>query len=430
MAPVKPRVGWAALVALAAARLLQPRPALAQDLPPPPGSTAPQERPGLIRVGTWYLTPYLHIGNLGIDTNVLYTPTDTQADFIASGGPGLEMVRPLDTKASSRVRLDGGLDYLYFARTESQRRLNGYGSGLLELHGVKTDLVLQEDYAQTYSRPSYQVDERVQQETEGTRGLLKRRLGERFELAPYGERQRLRVESVDYLGTDLRQTTSEDRYLVGSELRMALTVKTQLVGGGEEDWYRFPYLPERNGASTLAFGGFRTDDTALIAGHALAGMRWFRLDTGGRRDGFYADVSAIWSLSPKTQLGASYMRDLQYSVFSTTGDTPTNIYETAQVFLDKMLARSIYLRLTGGITWLRSDGAITIIVPGQGPQTAVRDDTMRDAAAELGYQFRTRTRIGGRVSYTTRVSPFETWGIHGLLAGLTVTYNPPQPKFR
>ena len=82
------------------------------------------------------------------------------------------------------------------------------------------------------------------------------------------------------------------------------------------------------------------------------------------------------------------------------------------------------------MSWLRSDGAVTIVPPGEEAQTAVRDDTFREASAELGYQFRSRVRIGATARYTRRNSTFETFGIDGLLAGLTVTYNPPQPRFR
>ena len=390
---------------------------------------APPKRPGLIKLGKFYLTPYLSIGNMGVDTNVFYTATDRQTDFAASGGPGLEIVRPLDAKAKSRIRLDGAADYLYYARTKSLRRWNGQGSALIELHGLKTDVAAEESYVRSYSRANYQVDARVQQETERTRGLLTRRLGDRFELACFGERQKARLDSQDYLGTDLRGTMSEDSFLAGGELRLALSVKTQLVGGGEEDWYRFPFASERNGRSTLAFGGLRTDATALVAGQALAGVRWFELDGGGRRNAVYAAVSATWNLTPMTKLGASYTRDVQYSVFSTSGSTPTNLFQTVQVFLDKMLTRTIYLNLTAGQTILRSDGSLRIVTPG-GESSAVRDDTLRTAGAELGYQFRSRVRIGATARYVKRRSSFETFGIQGLLAGLTVTYNPPQPKFR
>jgi len=392
-----------------------------------PTDAAP-ERPGLFRLGTLYLTPYLHIGSLGVDTNVFYTPTARQTDFTVSGGPGLEIVRPFGRE--SRVRLDGGLDYLYFAKTESQRKLNGYGTAQLDLVGVKTRLAIEERWASSYGRPSYEVNERVQQETERTRAFLRRNLGDRYALALFGGRRRTRTDSQEYLGTDLGDTLTEDRYEAGGELRIALSVKTQLVGGGEEDWYRFPRLPERDGRSTLAYGGFRTDPTALISGQALAGYRWFRLETGEERDGVYANVDAAWNLGPKTKLGARYLRDIDYSAFQASGPTPTNENELVEVFLDKVLVSNLYVRFFGRLSRLASDGAITIVPPDGGSQSAVRDDRAREAGAELGYQFLQRFRVGVTAFYTTRQSPFETFGVEGFLAGLTVQYNPPQPTFR
>jgi hypothetical protein len=400
--------------------------------PPGPGGTAASdvtsERPGLFRLGALYLTPYLHIGSLGIDTNVFYTPTARQTDFTASGGPGLEIVRPFGQE--SRLRLDGGLDYLYFAKTESQRKLNGYGTAQLDLAGVKTRLAIEERWASSYGRPSYEVNERVQQETEGTRGFLRRNLGDRYALALFGSRRRMRTDSQDYLGTNLGETLTEDRYEAGAELRIAVSVKTQLVGGGEESWYRYPRLPERDGRSTLAYGGFRTDETALVSGQALAGYRWFRLETGEERSGFYSNVDTVWNLSPNTKLGARYFRDIDYSAFQTSGPTPTNLNESVEVFLDKVLVSNLYVHLFARLNRLASDGAIAIVPSGGGSQSSVRDDRAREAGAELGYQFLQRFRIGLTAFYTTRESPFETFGVEGLLAGLTVQYNPPQPTFR
>ena len=399
--------------------------------PPGPAGAGPSDevpaRPGLFRLGALYLTPYLQLGSLGIDTNVFYSPTDRQTDFTASGGPGLEIVRPFGRE--SRLRLDGGLDYLYFARTESQRKLNGYGTAQLDLVGVKTRLFIEERYASSYSRPSFEVNERVQQETEGTQGFLRRNLGDRFALALFGERKRTTTDSQDYLGTDLGDTLTEDRYRAGGELRLAVSVKTQVVGGGEREWYRYPRLPERDGDSIKVYGGFRTDDTALIVGQALLGYQWFRLDTGGERSGLYANVDAAWNIAPKTKLGARYRREIDYSAFATTGPTPTNLNETVEAYLDKVLARNLYFRLFGRLGTLASDGEITIVTP-DGIETAVRDDRVREAGAEFGYQFRTRVRIGVTATYTTRESAFETFGVEGLLAGLTVRYNPPQPTFR
>ena len=112
-------------------------------------------------------------------------------------------------------------------------------------------------------------------------------------------------------------------------------------------------------------------------------------------------MDAAWNLSPKTKLGARYTRDIGYSAFATTGPTPTNLNETAEVYLDKLLASNLYFRLFGRLGTLVSDGAITVVTP-DGIETAVRDDRVREAGAELGYQFRTRVRIGVTATYTTR----------------------------
>jgi hypothetical protein len=385
------------------------------------------ERPGLFRLGSFYLTPYLHVGTMGIDTNVFYSATDRQTDFTASGGPGLEIVRPFGL--GSRFRVNGALDYLYFAKTESQRRLNGFGTASLELNGVKTRFVVEERYERTFSRPNYEVNERIEQEREGTQALLRRDLGDRVRLAIFGDRTRTLTDSTLYLGTDLGNTLTEDRYRAGSELQLALSIKTRLVAGGEESWYRYPNLPERDGQSTLAYGGFRTDISALISGHALAGMRWFRLDTGANRNVVYADVNATWNISFKSKLGGLYTRDIDYSAFATSGETPTNLNETAEIFMEKFLTRSVYLRLFARQLRLISDGEVTLITA-EGLVRSERNDRVREAGAELGYQFRTRVRAGITASYTDRASSIETFGIAGLVAGFTLQYNPPQPTFR
>lgn len=424
-------VGWTPLLALAVAcTLAAPTWAQVADPGSAGGGVAEvlPERPGLFRVGSFYLTPYLHVGTLGIDTNVFYTPTDRQTDFTASGGPGLEVVRPIGKL--SRIRLDGGMDYVWFAKTEAQRRLNGYGSALLDLQGVRTRFALEERYATTFSRPSYEVNERVQQEAEGTQALLGRRLSERFALAIFGSRQHTVTDSTDYLGTDLGRTLTEDRYEAGGELRLALSVKTKLVGGGEQEWHRFPVAPERDGQSTLAYGGFRTDGTALISGQALGGARFFQLESGETRSAVYIDVDAAWAYSPKTKIGARFTRDLNYSALATTGETPTNVQLMGELYLDKMLTRTIYLRIFGRLGQLNSDGQVVIVTPEEGLVVAVRDDRIREAGAEFGYQFRPRVRIGVTARYSKRRSNIRTFGVDGLLAGLTVQYNPPQPTFR
>jgi hypothetical protein len=159
-------------------------------------------------------------------------------------------------------------------------------------------------------------------------------------------------------------------------------------------------------------------------------MRWFRLDTGATRDVVYVDANATWNISSKTKFGGRYTRDIDYSAFATSGDTPTNLNETAELFIEKFLTRKVYLRLFARQLRLVSDGELTLIEPDGALVTSERNDRVREAGGELGYQFRSRIRAGVTVSYTDRSSSIETFGIEGLLAGFTLQYNPPQPTFR
>ena len=159
-------------------------------------------------------------------------------------------------------------------------------------------------------------------------------------------------------------------------------------------------------------------------------MRWFRLDSGAKRNVVYADVSATWSISFKTKLGGQYRRDADYSSLAMSGPTPTNLGERVEAFVEKLLTRSVYLRLYARQYRLVSDGDVVLVPPEGGLVVGERNDRIREAGGELGYQFRSRIRAGINVSYTDRVSSIQTFGVEGLLAGFTLQYNPPQPTFR
>jgi hypothetical protein len=94
------------------------------------------------------------------------------------------------------------------------------------------------------------------------------------------------------------------------------------------------------------------------------------------------------------------------------------------VRLEKGLGARFDVRLHAGVTRLVSDGAITLVPRPGSAVTGVRDDTVREAGAELGYTFRSRLRIGAGAAYTQRRSTFADLGIQGLLLGGTVTFTP------
>jgi hypothetical protein len=384
-----------------------------------------EKKPGLFRLGPFYLTPTIHVQNIGLDTNVFYTATERQTDVMASGGPGLDLVLPIRT--AGRFYATGALDYLYFVRTASQRRFQGSVDTGIDLKGARTQVAADQLWGRTYGRPNYEVDQRIETYLETTRLDLRRGLFGHIYVNLGGSRSLSDITTdADYLGTDLRQTLSETAYVAKGGLEYAITVKTSFVIEGDQRWDRFTFDKARDADSNRAVGGFRTDPSALITGRALVGERWFRpiASPGVERKLTVADVDALWNITPRTRLGGSYVRDLSYSAFATTGPTPTVRTETYGVRLEKDLTSRIDLRLFARWNHFVTDGAITVEVPDQGTVVAVRDDKTREGGIDLGYRFRSRLRIGVAAKYTERNSTISYFGIDGLLFGLTVNYTP------
>ena len=392
-----------------------------ESTPAPP---APGPRPGMWRIGAFYLTPKFRIGSIGLDTNVLYTPTERTTDISASGGPGLELVLPLGH--SGRFYTEGFLDYLYFVKTDSQRRLTGSARSGLDFHTSRSSFVLEEAWVETYARPTFEVNQRVQQTTEGTRLDMKRRLFGRISLLLQGSRAHTDTpaDSV-YLGTDLQRTLTTDNYRVGGGLDYALSVKTSFVVEDEQRWDRFPLDPLRDANSNRIWAGFRTDSSALVSGQALVGRRSYDFPNSPVSGAVtVASVIADWNISPKTKLGGSYNRDLTYSVLPVVGLNPLLTFETYEARIDKFLVAGLNLRLVGRMSHIRSYDPVVVDVPDQGPVVKKRDDKYRQVGADLGYFLRPRLRVGAAATYGDQSTTIDYFGIEGLVVGVTVRYNP------
>lgn len=411
-------------VAVAQETALPGQPTPASD----PSTSAPsaEPRPGKYRIGPLYLTPGLAIGPIGFDTNVLYSPTEHQPDFIVQAGPTLDLVLPLGRQG--RLYGNGTFEYLWFARTVSQRRWNGTGWGGLAIRGGRTQATLEERYAQTFARPNYEVNDRVGQTVEGTRAELMRRLFGRLVLTLRGNRLNSQTEQgQDYLGTDLGLALTRLDYQAGGELSYGVTIKTSLVVLGGYQWNRYPLEPVRDANYQLAAGGVRTDATALISGQTLVGRQWYlpQASAGQDRQITWVDVSATLNVSPRTQLGGGFNRNLLDSFFLTAeGQVTSSIVETAMVRLQKDLGHRVDLRLFAQRTRQASSAAVTIVVPDEGAVTQVRSDIIREAGADLGYTFRPKLRMGIIAKYTDRDSTFSYFGVQGLVVGFNAQFNP------
>jgi hypothetical protein len=370
------------------------------------------------------VTPTFHVGNVGVDTNVLFQSEDRQRDFSVSGGPGLELVLPV--RRSFRFLASGLLDYLYFANTPDQRRLSGSARGGARYDGTSFLAAGQYSYEQTFTRPSTQVDDRVDQTVTRARVELglwggARRLG----LSAAGTATRYDLDSGQvYLGTDLRASLAHDEYLGQLVLRYGVTPKTSLILGGDLQADRFLESPIRDADSNRIVAGFEVQSETRLSGRALGGVRSFRPKRFDVDRLFgVADVGLRYSVSPKTWLGARYRRDLDYSAFVTAGETATVATESVGLELYKVLVARLDLRLTGSLNRLAFDGDILLVLPEEGPTLVRREDDYWQAGADLGYTFGSRLRVGVAATWADRNSTVSYFGVQGLVVGATIVYS-------
>lgn len=389
----------------------------------------PPARPAGYRAGPFYLAPRLRMGTIGVDTNVFYTATERRSDFTAAGGPGLAIVLPV--RSSVRLSVEGGADYIYFLRTESQRRFAGDGKGRVDFIGSRVLAGIEGGYRRTFGRPSFEVDRRIVQDQLHARadGLVD--VGARLQLRFEATAMRLDVpEGQDFGGADLRRSLSRDSYLGRFTPAYRLTPKTSFLLEADYQADRFTLERARDADSNRLGGGFEIRSTALLSGKAVGGVRSFRLrnEPAGvpLKDTIepYANVDLTYHFGPRTRLGAAYSRDLYFSAFTPSSGKPTVRMEVFRLRLEKGLVGAFDLRLFGGLTRLRSDGPIRVVIGPDETVTAIRDDEAWEGGADLGYTFRRHLRIGVAASYTERRSTIDDFGIEGLLVGGTITFTP------
>ena len=409
---------WAVLGLLASVWPVPSRGQAAQEPEPP-------RRAGLFALGPFWITPRLHLGTLGLDSNVFYTADHRRADFIMSGGPGLEIVLPT---RPLRLELAGGLDYLYFARSAEQRRLNGDAHARLSLDSGRLQASLEEGYAQSFERPGFEVDRRVDRSQWSTRAELGLRLPGRLQLrtAISGERVQL-PDGQSFLGADLTRTLERNtrRGLLGLGYR--LTAKSALLLEGDLQLDRFPNAPARDTRSNRLQAGFELASPTRLGGRVLVGARLLRPEVEGlvpHERLLSGEGRLDWRFSPRTRLSLVARRDASFSAFESSEALPLLIQNESELRLERALTPRLELTLYARRLAFHTNAPVTLLADDGTPTRVRRDDRVHEAGLTLSERVGRRFKAGVTAGYTTRSSPIADLGISGLLLGGTLAFVP------
>jgi hypothetical protein len=384
------------------------------------------DQPLRFRLGRVEVAPYIRVGEVALDSNVYFTPEDRKTDLTTSGGPGLRITVP-----AGRFRLygDGNVDYYWFLRTKEQRRFGGQAGGGVDWETSRLGAGLSRVFSRTYRRPSIEVDQRVQQDAWSDDAYLSLDLGRVTVLPSYNYVETV-AEQVDFLGTDLARTLTQNRRNVTLETLWRLTPKTAFILLGDQEWTRFPKALRRDSDSNRLAGGFQLSSETRLSGRVLGGVRLFRpiggpggRASGGRQAKPFADAAFDWRLGAKTSFGARYRYDTTYSAFDTVdGRLPLILNQEAALSFSRRILRRFSLELEGGVTTQRNDGQVIVLQPEE--RAIERDDRYYRARADFGFFIFERLRFGVVGTYSERQSNFADFGVDGLLVGASLRFNP------
>ncbi len=371
-------------------------------------------------LGPLIVTPTFKIGSLAVDTNVRYERTKTP-DFVASAGPGLDLSLPFHD--NWKLNVESSAQYLYFLKTAELRQWTGYGSSNLFFETTGTRARLTFGMTREFDRPSYEVDNRIARTIKNFSTEVERDLG-RLTLqvrALYGQTRP--DEAQRYRGANISVNLNTNDFLANLQTRYSVTPVSSLIVEGGYRETRFPDAPIRDFAEEAAGAGFKS--TGFLKGEVTAGLRRTHLlrepITKVRP---YVRGNLMQRLGRRFVLTERYDFNSAVSAFAIDGFLPTYENRTLDVDLGIELTRRFDMRIGGTRAHLISDGEIQVVIDSGEIQTAIRDDLVYEARADLGFRLG-KARVSGFVSYTTRESIyFADFGIRGLMTGARVEYAP------
>lgn len=396
----------------------------AQEPEPPAVAADPAKHSGAplgqFALGSLVVTPTFKVSSLAVDTNVRFL-TERKADFLAAGGPGLDLALPfLD---HWKIDIQGAAQYFYFQRTKELRRWAGGGDAALLWATTGTRASLSGRAARDFSRPNFEVDARVVSTQRGVALTLERDLG-RLTMTANTAFDRMEVDNGQvYRGADLTAALTNDRITIRPQFTLKLTPFSSFLVESALQSSRFPEASDRNFREDSLGAGLRT--TGLLKGQVTAGVRRNRLSSGGS-----STVQPYLRGDLRQQAGRrfrfreAYAHESMVSAFAARGSLPTFERRSLILELGIEFSRRIDMRWTGTQEKVRSDGLVSVVLDNGTTVTARRDDVAYIIQGDLGM------RLGGArlalfASFTTRESLyFSDFGIEGLQAGARVEYSP------
>jgi hypothetical protein len=372
------------------------------------------------RFGIFRFTPSISLKNLGVDTNVFNEFENPKRDNTAAFGPQMDFWMHL---GRSRVIGIATAEYLYFKQYDDQRAWNTTDSMRWEVPLARITPYVSGTYANTKSRPGFEIDARARQQNQGVELGSEVRLSGKTSVRLSGEQTRLTYDPDEtFSGVDLATALNRRTNVENLELRYKLTTLTTFVLTGEALQDRFLGDDLRNSNSVRALTGFEMKPGALVSGGVAVGVRKFAplRPTVQPYQGIVAKVDAKYAVRA-TKFDLKVNRDIEFSYqpaqpYYTLTDTRLDITQRITYTWDVVVR--------GGRQLLDYKRVVSPLDQVSLPATR---DRVQQYGGGIGYRVGRTMRLGLDGVYFRRLSSdIETRDYKGARFGASFSYGIPQ----
>jgi hypothetical protein len=314
--PIKPAFGRILLIAVLALLIASARISLAD-------TWKGRELEALWRKAPWHfgplkIQPAIVLSNMGVDSNIYYSPSEPIKDYTMTAGPAVTFYLPIYRK----FILSGTASpqYVYYVKTARERTWNYYLTGSAALSLRRVFLAFDWKYSDARERWNTEIDIRPRRKEDGLGGSFLVQTSYRTSLSVGFRQAKYDYENLNFDLFNVRDRLNRKEQYVDLSAYYQVTTRTKFLLDFEYGMFKFDFADTaafKDSRSRAAYGGLEFSPTGRIRGKARVGYKIFDIKNpeGTDYQGVVGDAQISVRLAKPLVVRASCTRDVNFSLW-------------------------------------------------------------------------------------------------------------------
>ena len=369
--------------------------------------------------GPFHIQPQLILANVGVDSNVFYSPSDPVKDFTLTAGPAATIYLPIHRKFV--LSAYGSPQYVWYSKTVQERTWNYYFNGAAQLSLKNVFLSLDAKYSDARERYSTEIDIRPRRKEMGYGGSALVKLAHKTSFSLAARIVEYDYESAVYGdGWDVREKLNRQERYANLSFYHQSSSQRRFFLDFEYGEYAFEFSSQAAISDSRSAGAYAGLEFSPLGRRVRGRIRlgYKKFDVLGVGAPIIRASSAIHSSRSgwpsRSSSGVSYVRDV---VFSLWYDNPYYLETRPGVGASVYVLR--FLRFDYDYSRGRNEYPL---VGGGGPDVK-RYDIYEINRAGMYFRLVKSTAIGIIANWWARDSNIDSEDDNRTFFGLNLTYD-------